>query len=157
MAAHAELASELGIGSARVVNGDVLHLVASGATMIAKVATGRLGLSGSSLVPLNHRALTERRALADGGLMTLTVVLDQKARLVTEPQIQFVGVPAGEIDPESLQNDLQYAVEELLSELNSRTLQSDDALRNELQREVGTLVRRWLGVKPKQLVNVIRL
>jgi ribonuclease J len=157
MAAHAELASELGIGSARVVNGDVLHLAASGATMIAKVATGRLGLSGSSLVPLNHRALTERRALADGGLMTLTVVLDQKARLVTEPQIQFVGVPAGEIDPESLQSDLQYAVEELLSELNSRTLQSDDALRNELQREVGTLVRRWLGVKPKQLVNVIRL
>ena len=157
MAAHAELASELGIGSARVVNGDVLHLAASGASMMAKVATGRLGLSGSSLVPLNHRALTERRALADGGLMTLTVVLDKKARLATEPQIQFVGVPAGEMDPESLLSDLQYAVEELLSELNSRTLQSDDALRNELQREVGTLIRRWLGVKPKQLVNLIRL
>jgi len=44
-----------------------------------------------------------------------------------------------------------------LAEQNSRTLQSDDALRNALQREVGSLVRQWLGVKPKQLVNIVRL
>jgi ribonuclease J len=157
MAAHAELAVEMGLGSARVVNGDVLHLHASGATCVARVQTGRLGLSGSSLVPLNDRALSERRALADGGLMTLTVVLDKKARLATEPQIQFVGVPSGDIDPETLDSDLKYAIEEILTEQNSRTLQSDDALRNALQREVGSLVRQWLGVKPKQLVNIVRL
>lgn len=157
MAAHAELATEMGLGSARVVNGDVLHLSAKGATCIARVQTGRLGLSGSSLVPLNDRALSERRALADGGLMTLTVVLDKKARLATEPQVQFVGVPSGDVDPESLDSDLKYAIEDILAEQNSRTLQSDDALRNALQREVGSLVRQWLGVKPKQLVNIVRL
>jgi ribonuclease J len=157
MAAHAELATDMGLGSARVVNGDVLHLSASGATCIARVQTGRLGLSGSSLVPLNDRALSERRALADGGLMTLTVVLDKKARLVNEPQVQFVGVPSGDIDPETLDSDLKYAIEDILAEQNLRTLQSDDALRNALQREVGSLVRQWLGVKPKQLVNIVRL
>ena len=157
MAAHAELATDMGLGSARVVNGDVLHLSASGATCIARVQTGRLGLSGSSLVPLNDRALSERRALADGGLMTLTVVLDKKARLVNEPQVQFVGVPSGDIDPEALDSDLKYAIEDILAEQNLRTLQSDDALRNALQREVGSLVRQWLGVKPKQLVNIVRL
>ena len=157
MAAHAELAIDMGLGSARVVNGDVLHLASSGAHCIGRVATGRLGLSGSSLVPLSDRALSERRALADGGLMTLTIVLDKKARLVTEPQIQFVGVPSGDIDAQSLDSDLSYAVEEILSELNSRTLQDDDALRNALQREIGALVRQWLGVKPKQLVNIVRV
>ena len=157
MAAHAELVTDMGLASARVVNGDVLHLSDSGATRIATVQTGRLGLSGTSLVPINDRALSERSALADGGLVTLTVVLDKKARLATEPQVQFVGVPSGDIDPETLTGDLKYAIEDILAEQNSRTLQADDALRNALQREVGSLVRQWLGVKPKQLVNIIRL
>ena len=89
--------------------------------------------------------------------MTVTVVLDKKARLATELQVQFVGVPSGDIDPETLNGDLRYAIEEILSEQNSRTLQSDDGLRTALQREIGTLVRQWLGVKPKQLVNIVRL
>ena len=88
--------------------------------------------------------------------MTLTVVLDKKTRLATEPQVQFVGV-LGDIDPETLTGDLKYAIEDILAEQNSRTLQADDALRNALQREVGSLVRQWLGVKPKLLVNIIRL
>ena len=49
MAAHAELATDMGLGSARVVNGDVLHLSDSGAIRIATVQTGRLGLSGQAL------------------------------------------------------------------------------------------------------------
>ena len=52
-------------------------------------------------------------ALADGGLMTVTVVLDKKARLATELQVQFVGVPSGDIDPETLNGDLRYAIEEI--------------------------------------------
>ena len=157
MASHSKLADEMGLGSARVVNGDVLHLDSTGVNCIARVQTGRLGISGSSLIPLNDRALSERRALADGGLVTVTVVLDKRARLATEPQVRFVGVPSGDIDPETLNGDLRYATEEILSEQNSTTLQSNDALRKCITKEIGTLVRQWLGVKPKQLVNIVRL
>ena len=66
--------------------------------------------------------------------MTLTIVLDKKTRLVTEPQVQFIGVPSGDIDPESLNRDLSHATEEILQEMSSRTLQSDDSLRAALQR-----------------------
>ncbi|MDC3058098.1 ribonuclease J [Litorivicinus sp.] len=157
MASHSKLADEMGLGSARVVNGDVLHLDSTGVDCIARVQTGRLGVSGSSLIPLNDRSLSERRALADGGLVTVTVVLGKRARLATEPQVRFVGVPSGDIDPETLNGDLRYAIEAMLSEQNSATLQSDDALRSVLQREIGTLLCQWLGVKPKQLVNIVRL
>ena len=157
MSAHAGLATDAGLGAARVTNGDVLELDTSEPSVIGRVHTGRLGLSGSSLVPLSDRSLSERRALADGGLMTLTIVLDKKTRLVTEPQVQFIGVPSGDIDPESLNRDLSHATEEILQEMSSRTLQSDDSLRAALQRELGALVRQWLGVKPKQLVNLVRI
>ena len=157
MSAHAGLATDAGLGAARVTNGDVLELDISEPSVIRRVHTGRLGLSGSSLVPLSDRSLSERRALADGGLMTLTIVLDEKTRLVTEPLVQFIGVPSGDIDPESLSRDLSHATEEILLEMSSRTLQSDDSLRAALQRELGALVRQWLGVKPKQLVNLVRI
>ena len=157
MAAHAELAESMQIQGVRVTNGDVLALSVDSPTVIARVQTGRLGLSGSSLVPLSDRALSERRALADGGLCSLTIVLDKKARLVAPPQLQFVGVPTGDVDSESVVVDLQALIEEVLEEQNSRTLQSDDALRDAIQRELGHALRQWLGVKPRQLVQIARI
>ena len=157
MSAHADLAREMGLGAARVTNGDVMRLLPESLEIIARVQTGRLGLSGSSLVPLNSRELAERRPLADVGLMTITIVLDRKVRLMTEPQIVFVGVPTGEIDSDSVIADLKLAVEDILPKCNSRILQSDDALRETLQRKIGSLMRQWLGVKPKKIVNIVRL
>ena len=157
MAAHAELAREMGLGAARVLNGDVMRLLPESVEIIAKVQAGRLGLSGSSLVSLNSRELAERRPLADAGLMTVTVVLDKKARLLTEPQIVFVGVSTGETDLDSVSADLKLAVEDIILKCNSSVLQSDDSLREALQRKLGSLIRQWLGVKPKQIVNIVRL
>lgn len=157
MMAHAELAERIGCQSVQVVNGDVLALRVKQATKIGRVHTGRLGLSGSSLIPLTDRALSERRALADGGLVTLTVVLDRKARLAAEPQVQCVGVPTGDLGFDTLRADLMLAVEDILSEQSSRVLQSDELLRDALQREFGAMLRQWLGVKPRQLVNIVRI
>ncbi len=157
MAAHAELAESMGIQGVRVTNGDVLALSIDSPTVVARVQTGRLGLSGSSLVPLSDRALSERRALADGGLCSLTLVLDKKARLVSLPQLQFVGVPTGDVESESVVVDLQALIEEVMADQNSRTLQSDDALRDAIQRELGHALRQWLGVKPRQLVQIVRI
>ena len=83
--------------------------------------------------------------------------MDKKARLVSAPQIQLVGVPSGEAEAETLITDLSVSVEEILSELGSRVLQSDDALRTAVQREFGAMIRQWLGIKPKQLVNIVRI
>lgn len=157
MGAHAELAESMGLATARVINGDVLALLPSGASVVGRVVAGRLGLSGLSLIPLSDRALSERRMLADGGLVTVTLVLDKRARLVTEPQVQWVGVPAGDLDQGSLSQDFILAIQEVLDEQSSRVLQSDDALREALQRECGHMLRQWLGIKPRQLIQLIRV
>lgn len=157
MIAHAELAESLGLNAMQVKNGDVVLLKPNAVYAAARVHTGRLGLSGTSLVPLTDKALSERRALADGGLVMLTVVLDKKARLVSAPQIQLMGVPSGELEPDALITDLVATVEEIMAELSARVLQSDDALRESLQREFGAMLRQWLGIKPKQMVNIVRI
>lgn len=157
MSAHAELAREMGYDSVRVTNGDVIRLSPDSSERIAKVKVGRLGLAGSSLVPLDSQQLLERRPLADSGLITITLVLDKKARLLTEVQIFFVGVSTGETDADSVIGDLKFAVEDILSSGNLRVLQSDKSLSEILRRELSSLMRQWLGVKPKQLINIVRI
>lgn len=157
MIAHAELAESLGLSATQVTNGDVLSLSAHAPDKVGRVQTGRLGLSGTSLVPLSDRALSERRALADGGLITLTLVLDKKCRLISEPQMQCVGVPTSEVELDSVTADLALAVEDILSEQSSRVLQSDELLREALQREFGHMLRQWLGIKPRQLIQLVRI
>jgi ribonuclease J len=157
MAAHADIAVELGFGASRVKNGDVIALTADGPKFVACVYAGRLGLSGTSLVPLSDRALSERRVLAVGGMVTVTLVLDKKARLMAAPQVQLIGVPSGELDHKVLIQNLVALVEDVLADQSSRVLQSDELLRETIQRDFGAMLRRWLGIKPRQLVNVVRV
>ena len=155
--AHAELAQQLGCSALTVRNGDLVSLTTSPPRVEAKIASGRLGLSGTSLVPLTDRALNERRALALGGMLSITVVLDKKSRLVGQPQIELMGVPSGELGGEALKAELTFAVEEILAEASSRVLQSDDALREMIQRELAHSLHQWMGIRPRQLVQVIRI
>ena len=157
MTAHAELARGLGCTALTVQNGDLVSLSGTTPTIKAKIASGRLGLSGSSLVPLSDRALSERRALALGGVVSVTVILDKKSRLVGRAQIELMGVPSGELGVDALKSELAFAVEEIISELSSRVLQSDDAIRETIQRELGHSIHQWMGVRPRQLVQVIRI
>jgi hypothetical protein len=48
-------------------------------------------------------------------------------------------------------------VEDVLADQSSRVLQSDELLRETIQRDFGAMLRRWLGIKPRQLVNVVRV
>lgn len=157
MTAHAALAEGLGCAALTVQNGDLVSLTASPPRIEAKIASGRLGLSGTSLVPLNDRALNERRALALGGVLSITLVLDKKSRLVGQPQVELMGVPSGELGVDALKSELAFSVEEILAESSSRVLQSDDALRETIQRELAHSLHQWMGIRPRQLVQVIRI
>lgn len=157
MTAHAELARAIGFDALTIENGDLVDLSGRTTAVVAKIASGRLGLSGTSLVPLSDRALSERRALALGGMVSITVILDKKARLVGQAQVELMGVPSGDLGIDALKSELAFAVEEILAESSSRVMQSDTALRDLIQREMGHAIHQWMGIRPRQLVQVIRI
>lgn len=95
--------------------------------------------------------------MALGGVVSVTVILDKKSRLVGRAQIELMGVPSGELGVDALKSELAFAVEEIIAELSSRVLQSDDAIRETIQRELGHSIHQWMGVRPRQLVQVIRI
>ena len=157
MQAHKDLVDSMGLQGIRIVNGSILRLKKNLTKCVGQIKTGRLGLIGSQLVPLNNLAFAERKSLAESGVIVISLVLDKKGRLLAEPTINFLGVPTGETDAGVLLTDLILLVEEIISEMDLHTLRSNPAIKNHVQRGVAISIRGWLGIKSKQIVNIMRV
>ena len=59
--------------------------------IIDETPAGRLYVDGGMVTPENGEALRERRHVAFNGMLTVSVVLDGRGRLVSGPQVRAIG------------------------------------------------------------------
>ena len=151
MEEHAQLARSLQVPEAIVLeNGQMLRLAPGRAQLVDETPAGRLHLDGRILVSEGDGYARARRSLGFAGLIAVTLVLDHKGRIATEPTILFEGIP----DP--VRQPVNAALGEALRRHNPR--RADEAALKEVVR---LAVRRaaanaW-GKKPVTRVEVIRL
>lgn len=151
MEEHAQLARSLQVPAAIVLeNGQMLRLAPGRAQLVDETPAGRLHLDGRILVSEGDGYARARRSLGFAGLIAVTLVLDHKGRIATEPTILFEGIP----DP--VRQPVNAALGEALRRHNPR--RADEAALKEVAR---LAVRRaaanaW-GKKPVTRVEVIRL
>ncbi|MDE2466832.1 MAG: ribonuclease J, partial [Alphaproteobacteria bacterium] len=94
MAEHARLARALQVPEAVVLaNGQMLRLAPGTAQIIDEVPAGRLCLDGRVLVSEADGKARQRRAMAFAGLISVTLVLDGKGRILAEPAVLLEGIP----------------------------------------------------------------
>ena len=89
---HADLAREQGISEVMVMeNGDVVRVSANAPLRKhGRVTSGRVFACDKSVVP--SEVLEERRALAQRGAVTVTLLTDRNGKLVADPTIIALGV-----------------------------------------------------------------
>jgi ribonuclease J len=151
MEEHAQLARSLQVPEAIVLeNGQMLRLAPGRAQLVDETPAGRLHLDGRILVSEGDGYARARRSLGFAGLIAVTLVLDHKGRIATEPTILFEGIP----DP--VRQPVNAALGEALRRHSPR--RADEAALKEVVR---LAVRRaaanaW-GKKPVTRVEVIRL
>ena len=151
MEEHAQLARSLQVPAAIVLeNGQMLRLAPGRAQLVDETPAGRLHLDGRILVSEGDGYARARRSLGFAGLIAVTLVLDHKGRIATEPTILFEGIP----DP--VRQPVNAALGEALRRHSPR--RADEAALKEVVR---LAVRRaaanaW-GKKPVTRVEVIRL
>ncbi len=92
LAQHAELARRAGVEDIIIAeNGDVVELGASGLKKTGRFPAGKVHVDGG--MSLSERVLGERRQLADSGIVTALVLVDESSgRRLDEPQIVYRGV-----------------------------------------------------------------
>ena len=74
-------------------NGEVVRLAPGGPDKIGEARVGRLVLDGDVILPADGPTMNQRRKMAYGGLIAVTLSVAGNGRLTGEPSIRPFGVP----------------------------------------------------------------
>lgn len=153
---HARLAEDCGVEQALVVeDGGVVRLAPGGAVVVGSAPIGRLALDGHRIVPLDSALLRSRKKSMFNGTALLTLVVDDKGRLVGDPQLSAPGI----VDPEHETDGpaLLQAVRAAISKLPAADRRDDDLLREAARLAIRRCLKESHGKKPTTDVHLVRV
>jgi len=147
MSEHARLAKSLQVPQAVVIqNGHMLRLAPGPAQLVDEVPSGRIFLDGRVLVEEGAGYARARRALGYAGLIAITLVLDSKGRVATEPSIIIDGIP----------EPVHAAIRDATDAAIKRHKKGDeDALKENVRRAARRAAQDAWGKKPVTRVEIV--
>ena len=151
MTEHARLAKSLQVPQALVPeNGQLFRLAPGRAELIDEVPSGRIHLDGRILVEEGAGYAKSRRALSFAGIIAITLVLDAKGRLATEPSIILDGIP------EPVHQAVRDAVDTAIRAYNPKRVDEAD-LKEKVRRAARRAAEDAWGKKPVTRVEIVSL
>jgi ribonuclease J len=154
--AHAKLAEDCQVPLSVVAeNGDMVRLGPGPAKVIDHVDTGRLGIDGKNLVPLESDSFRTRLRMTYSGAAVASVVLDRRGKLLAPPVVTIHGLlgEEGDIVSEAVAGAIERAVKELTTEQRLE----DEIVRETTRVAVRRAISASHGKKPVTDVHVIRI
>jgi len=146
---HARLAKSLQVPQALVPeNGQLFRLAPGRAQLIDETPSGRIHLDGTVLVAEGEGYSKARRTMSYAGLIVVTLVLDQKGRIATDPMILFEGIP------EAIHDRAREALEGVVKRHNPKR-DDEEALKETTRRAVRRAASDAWGKKPVTRVEVV--
>ena len=154
LAAHAELAKEVGAIPMMLEDGDVLSLSGNRPEVIDSAPVGRLVLDGNRLVPMSGGVLAARRRMLFNGVVLASVAVDAAGTLLGQPKLSAPGLFEPE-DPEAqrVMREFAAAFAELPPSLRRDEAALPDAARAALRRALG----KRLHKRPLVDVHLLRV
>lgn len=156
---HAAFAKDLQVPEAVAPrNGDMVRLAPGRAEIIDEVASGRIYVDAGVLTPENGDALRERRHAAYNGVVAVSVVLDGRGKLLGDPQVRALGLPADEDYPmDELLDDLADEARQALARIKGEQREYDDEVETAISRAVKKASQRVWGKRPVVETTVLRV
>lgn len=157
--AHAALALELKVPTAIVPkNGSVIRLAPGTPQIIDHVETGLLAVEPGRVIDAEHQAIAQRRKLQFSGAVHATLVMNERGKVMADPQVTSVGL----IDPETkdgqkFEDQILDEIEDLLADMTKDELYDDKFVSEEIRIGIRRFVDHKLSLKPKVSVHVVRV
>jgi ribonuclease J len=154
--AHAKLAEDCQVPQSLVAeNGDMVRLGPGAVKVIDRVDTGRLGIDGKNLVPLESDSFRTRLRMTYSGAAVATVVLDRNGRLLAPPQLTIHGL----LDDQSdlVTGAVAEAVERAVKALSTEQRREDEIVREASRVAIRRAISASHGKKPVTDIHVIRI
>jgi len=110
------------------------------------------------LTPENGEALRERRHAAFNGVLAVSIVLDERGRIVSGPQVRALGLPTEDEEHlDDVLNELADEAEGALKRLKGNDLELDDNIETAISRAVKKASQRIWGRRPVVETTVLRI
>jgi ribonuclease J len=139
-------------------NGDMVRLAPGRAEIIDEVQAGRLYVDAGVLTPENGDALRERRHAAYNGVVAVSVVLDERGRIVSGPQVRALGLPTESVAHlDDVLDDLADEAETAIKRLKGDNLEMDENIETAISRAVKKASQRIWGRRPVVETTVLRV
>ena len=151
------LAREAGVRQALVAeNGTLVRLIPGPLEAVGTVETGRLGLDGKQLVPLDGQTVRARHRIGVAGSAVATVVLDRRGRLAADPQVTLHGVAEPD-DAEEIEEEAIDALIDTIEDLSKNERGEDESIAKAARSALSGTLRRATGKRPVTQVHVVRV
>lgn len=136
---HGRLAARVGIPEERVVvaeNGDVLEFEKGMCRMAGRVPTGRTLVDGKGIGDVGRSVLRERRALAEHGIVVVTLILDYETGVVVfGPELSSRGF-VFESDKGYILDDAVCVILDIVEEADMSAPERIKKVRNDIQKSL---------------------
>ncbi len=157
LAAHAELASELGRPSIVAPNGTMIELGPGKPRAVESIETGRLYLDGAQLIGWMDGVVRDRIRMALRGHVTVSILIDEGGRPLGGAWVECMGLPEAPRLRDGLAGTLEAEIDRDLARMKPADLASDDAVEAAANRTVSRLCNDKIGKKPLCTVMISRL
>ncbi len=155
LAAHAELAREMGVPIVKVIgDGDVLRLAPGPVEKIDEVEAGRIYRDGSLIGNLEAMGVPGRRRLSFAGHVAVSVVLDSRGEIAVDPEIELTGLPLADRHGRPFQESVMDSVLGALGSIPRPRRRDPEVVREAVRRAVRAGVASAWGKKPNCAVLV---
>ncbi len=157
LAAHAELARELGRPSLLAANGAMAELAPGAPRIVEHVETGRLYLDGTQLIGAGDGVVRDRLRMAQRGHVTVSILFDEAGKPLGGVWVEAMGLPENPKLRDGLAGTLEVEIDRDLARMKPADLASDDAVEQAASRAVARLCNDRIGKKPLCTVMISRL
>lgn len=156
-AEHARIAQECQVKHTLIpANGQIIRIGPDRHEVVAEVKSGRLALDGKVLRVLDHSIAKDRKKMAYSGAAVVTLVMDERGKVLREPQISLMGLLEGEGETD-VHGHLSAIAFDAVENMPKSARLDDAAVRHAVALAVRKHLNETHGKKPITDVHVVRV
>ena len=158
MMEHINFAKEMQVPyPVQIENGDIVQIYpGEGPHVIDKAPVGRMYVDGNISISEDSQSLKERKNLANNGYLEVTIIINDKGKVIKKPIFSFKGLPI-ESQNEDFIFDLEDEVKKTSRTFSLNNSKQENILIEELKKNCRKLVKEKTGKKPYTNINLVRV
>mgnify|MGYP003713710987 FL=1 len=158
MMEHINFAKEMQVPyPVQIENGDIVQIYPGNEPhVVDKAPVGRMYIDGNISISEDSQSLKERKNLANNGYLEVTIIINNKGKVIKKPIFSFRGLPI-ERQNDDFIFDLEDKVEKTSRTFSLNNTKQENILIEELKKNCRKFVKEKTGKKPYTNINLVRI